>query len=70
MMQHIQGISRHYMRNSPAEKFISPKNQVQFIATLVKSVNLWKHSFTVQTFPKKRILNSLAISSKNFSITL
>ena len=43
-----------------------PDNQVRFIATFVSFVDLMKFGYILQTSPKKRTLDPLAISSKTF----
>ena len=64
-MQQIAGLSRQQLQISSLKDKIALDNPVRFIGAFVKYISLEALGFTVQ---KKKTLNPLAISSKNFTI--
>ena len=66
MMQHIAGLSRQQLQICSLEDKIALDNLVRFIKVFVEYISLEAFDFTAQ---KKRTLNPLAISSKNFTVT-
>ena len=64
-MQDIAGLSRQQFQISSLEDKIALDNPVRCIEAFVKYISLESLDFTAQ---KKRILNPLDISSKNFTI--
>ena len=64
-MQRIAGLSLKQLQISSLEDKIALDNRVRFIEAFVDYISLESLNFTAQ---KKRTLNPLDISSKNFTI--